>query len=63
MSKDYFGDIYKEFGSVIKFKEKNMNNLDILNSDRYIDIMNAVIKYNKITIFKDIENYVEENEN
>jgi len=61
MSKDYFGDIYKEFGNVIKFREKNMNNLDILNSDRYIDIMNAIIKYNKITIFKDIENYVEEN--
>ena len=63
MSKDYFGDIYKEFGNVIKFKEKHMNNLDILNSDRYIDIMNAVIKYNKMTIFRDIENYVEENEN
>ena len=63
MSKDYFGEIYKEFGNVIKFKEKYMNNLDILNSDRYIDIMNAVIKYNKITIFKDIEKYVEENDN
>jgi len=63
MSKDYFGVIYKEFGNVIKFREKNMNNLDILNSDRYIDIMNAVIKYNKISIFKDIISYVEENEN
>ena len=63
MSKDYFGDTYKEFGNVIRFKEKYMNNLDILNSDRYIDIMNAVVKYNKITIFKDIEKYVEENDN
>ena len=61
MSKDYFGDVYKEFGNVIKFKEKHMNNLDILNSDKYIDIMNAVVRYNKITIFKDIENYVENN--
>ena len=61
MSKDYFGDVYKEFGNVVKFKEKHMNNLDILNSDKYIDIMNAVVKYNKITIFKDIENYVENN--
>ena len=61
MSKDYFGDVYKEFGSVVKFKEKHMNNLDILNSDKYIDIMNAVVRYNKITIFKDIENYVENN--
>ena len=61
MAKDYFGDIYKEFGNVIKFKEKHMNNLDILNSDKYIDIMNAVVRYNKITIFKDIENNVEDN--
>ena len=61
MSKDYFGDVYKEFGNIIKFKEKHMNNLDILNSDKYIDIMNAVVRYNKITIFKDIENYVENN--
>jgi len=61
MAKDYFGDIYKEFGNAIKFKEKHMNNLDILNSDKYIDIMNAVVRYNKITIFKDIENNVEDN--
>ena len=61
MSKDYFGDVYKEFGNAVKFKEKHMNNLDILNSDKYIDIMNAVVRYNKITIFKDIENYVENN--
>lgn len=61
MSKDYFGDAYKEFGNVVKFKEKHMNNLDILNSDKYIDIMNAVVRYNKISIFKDIENYVENN--
>ena len=61
MSKDYFGDVYKEFGNVVKFKERHMNNLDILNSDKYIDIMNAVVRYNKITIFKDIEKYVEKN--
>lgn len=61
MSKDYFGDVYKEFGNVIKFREKHMNNIDILNSDRYIDIMNACVRYNKITIFKDIEKYVEDN--
>ena len=61
MSKDYFGDAYKEFGNVVKFKEKHMNNLDILNSDKYIDIMNVVVRYNKITIFKDIEKYVENN--
>ena len=59
MTKDYFGDLYKEFGHVIDFRDKNMNNLEILNSDKYIDIMNAAIGYNKITIFNDIERYVE----
>ena len=61
MTKDYFGDLYKEFGKVIDFRDKNMNNLEILNSDKYIDIMNYAIGYNKITIFNDIENYVENN--
>lgn len=60
MSKDYFGDIYKEFKEVNKFREKNMNNLEILNSDRYIDIMKTAVGYNKISIFRDIEKYVEE---
>ena len=60
MSKDYFGDIYKEFKEVNKFREKNMNDLEILNSDRYIDIMKAAVGYNKISIFRDIEKYVEE---
>ena len=63
MSKDYFGDIYKEFGEVIKFRDNDMNNLEILNSDRYIDIMKAVVGYNKISIFRDIEKYVDEEKN
>ena len=62
MSKDYFGDIYKVFGQVINFRDNNMNNLEILNSDKYIDIMNAAVGYNKITIFRDIEKYVETEE-
>ncbi len=59
MAKDYFGDLYKEFGQVINFRDKNMNNLEILNSDKYIDIMNVAVGYNKITIFDDIVKYVE----
>ena len=58
MTKDYFGDLYKIFGEAINFRDRNMNNLEILNSDKYIDIMNAAIGYNKITIFEDIEKYV-----
>ena len=59
MIKDYFGDLYKEFGHVIDFRDKNMNNLEILNWNKYIDIIDAAIWYNKITIFNDIERYVE----
>ena len=59
MEKDYFGDIYNCFGKAYNFKNKEMkNNIDILNSDKYLDIMTNAIIYNKITIFKDIEKYV-----
>lgn len=59
MSKDYFGEIYNEFAKVISFKKKYMKGVDILNSDKYIDIMNSTFAYNKISIFKDIEKAVE----
>jgi hypothetical protein len=58
MSKDYFGMIYDEFGKIINYRNNKMNDLDILNSDEYINIMNTIIGYNKITIFNDIEKYV-----
>ena len=59
MEKDYFGDIYNCFGKVYNFKNKEMkNNINILNNDKYLDIMTCAIIYNKITIFKDIEKYV-----
>ena len=59
MLKDYFGEIYEEFGKVLEFKNKYMSDIDILNSEKYIDIMNAMIRYNKIKIYDDIEKYVE----
>ncbi len=59
MEKDYFGDIYNCFGKAYNFKNKEMkNNIDILNNDKYLDIMTNAIIYNKITIFNDIEKYV-----
>ena len=59
MLKDYFGEIYEEFGKVLEFKKNYMNDIDILNSEKYIDIMNAMIRYNKIKIYDDIEKFVE----
>ena len=31
MSKDYFGDLYNIFNEVIKFKNENMNDINIFN--------------------------------
>ena len=56
MSKDYFKNIYEVFGKAIEFRDKNMNNVEIFNSGYYIDIINAAVGYNKISIFRNIEN-------
>lgn len=60
MSKDYFGEVYEEFANIIKFRDTVMTDIDVLNSDKYIDIMNATISYNKISINKDVQRVVEE---
>ncbi len=58
MEKDYFGDVYNCFGKAYNFKNNEMKNIDILNSDKYLDIITTAISYNKVTIFNDIEKYV-----
>ena len=58
MEKDYFGDVYNCFGKAYNFKNNQMKNIDILNSDKYLDIITTAISYNKVTIFNDIEKYV-----
>lgn len=58
MSKDYFGILFNEFAKVIKFKEENMNDVDIFNSEKYLDLMAIIASYNKISICKDIEKYI-----
>ena len=60
MSKDYFGILYKVFKDAIDFKNKNMNNIDIFNSDLYIDLMDVEASYNQVSIFKDIEKHIKE---
>ncbi len=59
MGKDYFGDVYNEFGKVKNFEETKMNSIDIFNSDQYLSIMSVATGYNKVTIYKDIEKNVE----
>lgn len=55
MSKDYFGDLYNIFNEVIKFKNENMNDINIFNSDKYLDMMDIAASYNQVSIFKEIE--------
>ena len=59
MSKDYFGIIYKEFGKMVKFRNEKMNNIDMIFSDKYIEVMGCFSTFNNITLYKDIEKNVE----
>ena len=58
MSKDYFGDLYEIFGKIIEIKEK-INNLDIFCSEKYVKIMNDINLFHKVTLYDDIQKYVE----
>ena len=58
MSKDYFGILYDIFKNAINFKNDNMNDIELFNSDKYIDLMDIAASYNQASIFKDIEKYL-----
>ena len=59
MSKDYFGIIYEEIAKIIKFRDKEMNNINIILSDKYVQVMGCFSTFNKISLYKDIEKNVE----
>jgi hypothetical protein len=58
MSKDYFGDLYNIFKNILDFKNKNMNDINIFNSDKYLNLMEIAASYNQMSIYKDIEKYL-----
>ena len=60
LSQDYFGILYNIFKDAIDFKNENMKDVDIFNSDLYIDLMDVASSYNHCSIFKDIEKYLKE---
>ena len=60
MSKDYFGILFNIFKDAIEFKNENMNDVEIFNSDTYIDLMDIAASYNQVSIFKDIEKHIKE---
>ena len=58
MSKDYFGILYNIFNDALEFKNENMKDIDIFNSDIYLDLMDIAASYNQVSIFKDIEKHL-----
>ena len=60
MSKDYFGILFNIFKDAIEFKNENMNDVNIFNSDTYIDLMDVAASYNQVSIFKDIEKHIKD---
>lgn len=60
MSQDYFGILYDKFKDAIDFKNANMNNVELFNSELYLDLLDIAASYNQVSIFKDIEKYLKE---
>ena len=54
-SKDYFGILFNIFKEIIEFKNDNMNDIIIFNSDKYSQLIDISNSFNKETIFEDIE--------
>ena len=60
MQKDYFGELFDIFKEALNFRDREIRNLDILNGDKYLDILDFTSAYNKISINKDIlENVID----
>ena len=60
MSQDYFGILYDKFKDAIDFKNANMNNVELFNSDLYLDLLDIAASYNQASIFKNIEKHLKE---
>ena len=46
------------FKDAITFKNEKMSNVNIFNSDSYLDLMDIGASYNQVSIFKDIEKHL-----
>ena len=60
MSQDYFGILYDKFKDAIDFKNANMNNVEVFNSELYLDLLDIAASYNQASIFKNIEKHLKE---
>ena len=60
MSQDYFGNLYNIFKEAIEFKNEHMNDVELFNTDIYLDLMDVAASYNRVSIFKDVEKHLKE---
>ena len=60
MSQDYFWILYNIFKDAIDFKNANMNNVELFNSELYLDLLDIAASYNQASIFKNIEKHLKE---
>ena len=58
LQKDYFGDAYNQYAKIKEFLGKEMKDIDIFNSDKYMDIFGITAAHNKIKIYEDITKLV-----
>ena len=58
LGKDYFEQLINVFKKILSFRDKYMVDVDILNSEKYLDIMNLSFSYLKVSIYKDIEKFL-----
>ena len=58
MSEDYFGIIFDVFSRILKFKERYLFNIDVINTYKNEDFLDICKSYKKIKIYQDIEKYV-----
>ena len=58
MSEDYFGIIFDVFSRILKFKERYLFNIDVINTYKNEDFLDICKSYKKIKIYHDIEKYV-----
>ena len=59
LQKDYFGDAYNQYAKIKEFLGKEMKDIDIFNSDKYMDIFGITAAHNKIKIYEDITKLVQ----
>ena len=57
LGKDYLNMIYEEFARILKFRDETMNDIEVIISNKYAEIMKC-FEFNKISICDDIENNV-----